>query len=83
MKCYIFKKFKVRSQSYIQHKVSQRNGGVLKEIDIFAQKIKLSRPSIISLVNDQIHSFLQIWSHLLKKFSVENVVFMQCMFVEV
>ena len=83
MKCYILKKFKVRSQSYIQHKVSQRNGGVLKEIDIFAQKIKLSRPSIISLVNDQIHSFLQIWSHLLKKFSVENVVFMQCMFVEV
>ena len=82
MKCYILKKFKVRSQSYIQHKVSQRNGGVLKEIDIFAQKIKLSRPSIISLVNDQIHSFLQIWSHLLKKFSVENV-FMQCMFVEV
>ena len=83
MKCYILKKFKVRSQSYIQHKVSQRNGGVLKEIDIFAQKIKLSRPSIISLVNDQIHSFLQIWSHLLKKFSVENVVFMHCMFVEV
>ena len=83
MKCYILKKFKVRSQSYIQHKVSQRNGGVLKETDIFAQKIKLSRPSIISLVNDQIHSFLQIWSHLLKKFSVENVVFMQCMFVEV
>ena len=83
MKCYILKKFKVRSQSYIQHKVSQRNGGVLKEIDIFAQKIKLSRPSIISLVNDQIHSFLQSWSHLLKKFSVENVVFMQCMFVEV
>ena len=83
MKCYILKKFKVRSQSYIQHKVSQRNGGVLKEIDIFAQKIKLSRPSIISLVNDQIHSFLQIWSHLLKKFSVENVVFMQCMFVEI
>ena len=83
MKCYILKKFKVRSQGYIQHKVSQRNGGVLKEIDIFAQKIKLSRPSIISLVNDQIHSFLQIWSHLLKKFSVENVVFMQCMFVEV
>ena len=83
MKCYILKKCKVRSQSYIQHKVSQRNGGVLKEIDIFAQKIKLSRPSIISLVNDQIHSFLQIWSHLLKKFSVENVVFMQCMFVEV
>ena len=83
MKCYILKKFKVRSQSYIQHKVSQRNGGVLKEIDIFAQKIKLSRPSIISLVNDQIHSLLQIWSHLLKKFSVENVVFMQCMFVEV
>ena len=78
-----FEKFKVRSQSYIQHKVSQRNGGVLKEIDIFAQKIKLSRPSIISLVNDQIHSLLQIWSHLLKKFSVENVVFMQCMFVEV
>ena len=82
MKCYILKKIKVTSQSYIQHyKVSQRNGRVLKEIDIFAQKIKLSRPSIISLVNDQIRSFLQIWSHLLKKFSVENV-FMQWMCVE-
>lgn len=76
MKCYILKKFKVRSQSYIQHKVSQRNGGVLKEIDIFAQKIKLSRPSIISLVNDQIHSFLQIWSQLHVHFCAMDMVIM-------
>ena len=39
-----------------------------------AQKIKFSIKDFFSKCN-QMHSFLRIWSHLLKKFRVENFIF--------
>ena len=38
------------------------------------QKMKFSMKDFFSK-SDQIHSFLQIWSHLLKKPSMENFIF--------
>ena len=39
------------------------------------QKKKTKFPLRIFSVNDQIHSFWQIWLHLLKKFLIENFFF--------
>ena len=41
---------------------------------ITAQKMKFSIKDFFSIC-DQIHSFLRIWSHLLKKSSMENFIF--------
>ena len=43
-----------------------------------AQKMKFSVKNFFSKC-DQIHSFLPIWSHLLKKFLMESFVFVQAM----
>ena len=45
-----------------------------------APKLKFSIRDFFSKC-DQIHSFLWIWSHLLKKFSFENFIFMQTSFL--
>ena len=49
-------------------------------VTLIAQKMKLPSQDFISKC-DQIHSFLWIWSHLLKKFSFENFIFMQTSFL--
>ena len=42
-----------------------------------AQKMKFSIKDFFSKC-DQIRSFLRLWSHLLKKSLMENVIFLQC-----
>ena len=46
----------------------------LFKVVITTQKMKFSIKDYISKC-DQIHSFLRIWSHLLKKFLMENFIF--------
>ena len=49
----------------------------LKLISTFTvQKIKFSIKDFFSIC-DQIRSFLRIWSHLLKKSLIENIIFLQ------
>ena len=43
-------------------------------VTLTAQKMKLPSKNCISKC-DQIHSFLRIWSHLLKKSLMENLIF--------
>ena len=45
-----------------------------------AQKLKFSNKDLFSKY-DQIPSFLEIWSHLLKKFLKENFIFYEVKFV--
>ena len=56
-------------------KIVQRNRTILLFYKInTAQKMKFSIQEVVSKW-DQIHSFLQVWSHLLMKYFMENFIF--------
>ena len=50
---------------------------MLKSFAVIAQKMKFFMKDFFSKC-DQIHRKLQIWSHLLKKYLMENFIFLQC-----
>ena len=49
---------------------------------VTAQKMKFSIKDFFSKC-DQIHSFMRIWSHLLKKSLIESFIFVQCVHIPV
>ena len=68
---YIFKQILSISNVYI--KCSHEYKKIFND-EYFAQKIKFSIKDFLSKC-DQMGSLLRIWSHLLKKFLIENFIF--------
>ena len=61
---------------YLSHKLlaAKLHTCGFEVVTLTAQKIKLSDKDFFSKC-DQTHSFLRIWSHLLKKSLIENFIF--------
>ena len=52
-----------------------------KYLNIVPKAFNLVYDLLLHYFHCQIHSFLVIWSHLLKKHLMENIIFVQCLWI--